>query len=169
MAVEETIYDFLVECFGTGKVIWKEQAGPRPSRTYASMHVLSDIEIGLAESQQVADIGGQTINEQVQLLMRMILQLEVYSEAADDLATLEAMELLEGCLLQLQASQTVRRFRESNVAFMFHERPLRLDEFTGEHWERRALCDLTFTHVVTPPTPESVGQIDTAVPTINLS
>ncbi len=169
MSVENVIYDFLVDCFGTGKVIWKEQAGPRPARPYASMHVLSDIEIGLAESQQVADIGGQTINEQVQLLMRMILQLEVYSEAADDLATLEAMELLEGCLLQLQASQTVRRFRESNVAFMFHERPLRLDEFTGEHWERRALCDLTFTHVVTPPTPESVGQIDTAVPTINLS
>ena len=153
--------------FGPGNTIWSDRDFTRLPFPYATFHWFSEIEVGLPERVQEFDPVAMTVKEQVQMTRRAILQVETFTGPADGPATEEAMEFMESGLLTLQTAQVIRIFREDGVSFLSHERPIRLDEFNGEKWERRALCDVHF--LITKSSDfADAGQIETAVPTLNL-
>lgn len=163
--IEKTIIDWANDVFGFD-VIWADQAGPRPAKPYATLHWFGDRDIGMGH---LLHTGLATdILEQVQQLRRLTIQIEVYAGPANETATPEALELLEGALLTLQGERVARQFREAGIAFSDHETILRMDEQEGDRWERRAISDVHFFHFLTNDN-ESVGRIDTAVPTITTS
>ncbi len=147
-------------------VVWYGQEAPRLPTPYATLHWFSDEMIGLAERQHIQL--ALDVEEQVQELRRLTVQIEVYAGPATDTATPEALELLEAALLTLQSAEVTREFRQARISFLNHEAVLNLDEFDGDRWERRALCDVHFLHYLTSD-PESVGRIDTATPTYIIS
>lgn len=162
---EDIIYEWAAANFGM-PVLWLDQLGPRPATPYATLHRFSDVAIGFAESlhtQLALDV-----EERVQEVRRLTIQAEVYAGPANDTATPEALELLEAALLTLQSEQVTRGFRLGKISFLSHEVVLNLDEFDGDRWERRALCDLHFLYLLTSDS-ASVGRIDTATPTYNIS
>lgn len=165
--VNEAIIEWAHLAFGFGNVLWANQDFPRLPFPYASLHWFSQIEVGLPERVRVTDQVAMTVVEQVQQTRRAILQVETFTGPASTLAAVEAMEFLESGLLTLQAAQVTRLFREAGMSFLSHERPIRLDEFNGEKWERRAECDVHFLINVSSNL-DDVGQIDTAVPILNL-
>lgn len=165
---EEAILDWVRQAFGVDEVIWIDQAAPRLAFPYITMRWFSDTEIGLAEQVQFYHQLALDVRERVEQTRRLTIQLEVYTGVAGDLATLEAMEVLETGLLHLQTRQIRELFRAARISFLSHEKPLRLDEFNGRRWERRALCDIHFLHIATTA-PGSVGQIATAVVSLNIT
>ncbi len=164
---QEVVFDWAEIAFGSGNVLWADQDFPRLPFPYASLHWFSEIEVGLPEVVLESDPVAMTVNEQVQETRRAILQVETFTGPAGTLAAQEAMEFMESGLLTLQASPVTRIFREAGVSFLSHERPIRLDEFNGRKWERRAVCDVHFLITISSEQGD-VGQIDTAVPTLNL-
>lgn len=165
VVTRDAIENWASDAFGFD-VVWLDQDFPRRPKPYATLHWFSDIELGFAERLHTAL--ALDIEERVQEVRRLTVQVEVYSGLATDTATREAMELLEGALLTLQEERVTAAFRVARIAFLSHERILRLDEQEGDRWERRAFCDVHFLHLLTSD-PESVGRIDTAVPTIQLN
>ena len=165
LPAEVPILDWARNAFGFD-VVWYAQEAPRLPTPYATLHWFSDRPIGFAE--QLHTQLALDVEERVQELRQLTVQIEVYAGPATDTATPEALELLEAALLTLQSSEVTREFRQSRIAFLSHETLLNLDEFEGDRWERRALCDVHFLHLLTTD-PESVGRIDTATPTYNIS
>ncbi len=165
LPAEVPILDWARNAFGFD-VVWYAQEAPRLPTPYATLHWFSDRPIGFAE--QLHTQLALDVEERVQELRHLTVQIEVYAGPATDTATPEALELLEAALLTLQSSEVIREFRQSRIAFLSHETLLNLDEFEGDRWERRALCDVHFLHLLTTD-PESVGRIDTATPTYNIS
>ncbi len=163
--VREAILTWAIGAFGFG-VLWKDQDAPRLPLPYATLYWFADIPLGFAERlhTQLA----LEVEERVQELRRLTVQIEVYAGPATDTATPEALELLEGALLTLQERAVTDGFRAARISFLSHETVLRLDEHDGDRWERRALVDAHFLHLITSD-PESVGRIDTAVPTYQIT
>ena len=164
---QEVIFDWAEIAFGVGNVLWADQDFPRLPFPYASLKWFSEIEIGLPERVLVDDPIAPTMLEQVQQTRRAIFQIETFTGPGDTLAAVQAMEFMESGLLTLQTDQVIKLFREGGVSFLNHERPIGLDEFNGEKWERRAICDVHFLKTISSETSD-VGRIDTAVPTLNL-
>ena len=165
LPAEVPILDWARDAFGFD-VLWYAQEAPRLPTPYATLHWMSDRPIGLAErlhTQLALDV-----QERVQELRLLTVQVEVYAGPATDTGTPEALELLEAALLTLQSREVTRELSQSSIAFMSHEALLNLDDFNGDRWERRALCDVHFMHLLTSD-PESVGRIDTAVPTYQIT
>ncbi len=163
--VRDTILTWALGVFGT-EVIWTDQDKGQPPKPYGTLHWFTNVDVGFAESIQT-ELSLDVENQNLQL-KRLTVQMEAFTNPAPDLATLEAMELLEGALLTLQAEPTLALFRANGVAFQDHETIIRLDEYTGQNWERRALCDVRFIHSEVDEA-ESAGRIDTAVPIININ
>ncbi len=163
--VKEAILTWAKEAFGF-EVLWADQDYPRAAKPYATLKWFADIPLGFAERLQTEL--ALDVEERVQEIKRLTVQVEVYTGPASDTATPEALELLEGALLELQSEQVLLDFRVAQISFLSHETVLRLDEFDGDRWERRALCDVHFLHLVTSDA-ESVGRVDTATPTYNIN
>ena len=163
----DAIYDWAEIAFGVENVLWADRDFPRLPFPYASLKWFSEIEIGHPERVQIADPIALTVLEQVQQTKRVTFQVETFTGPAGTPATAEAMEFMESGLLTLQSSQVMRIFRKAGISFLSHERPIRLDEFNGEKWERRSVCDVHFLTTVSSERGD-VGQIDTAVPTLTL-
>jgi len=162
LLVEQAILAWARRAFGF-EVLWLDQDEPRLATPYATLRWFANRTIGTPHREHIPL--AFDVLEHIQELKQLTVSLEVYTGPAGDLATLEAMEVLEGALLTLQADQETREFREAEVSFLNHEVVLRLDEFSGDRWERRAHCDLHFLHVVASAA-ESIGKIDTAEPTV---
>ena len=163
--VEGAIESWARGAFGFD-VLWLDQDGPRLPKPYATLHWFSDQQLGIA--QRIHTQLALDVEEQVQEVKRLTIQIEVYTAPATVIGASEALDVMEGALLTLQADQVTRGFREAGMSFLSHEVILNLDEFDGDRWERRALCDVHFLHLLTSD-PESVGRIDTAPPTYNIS
>lgn len=164
LAVEQAILAWARGAFGF-EVLWLDQDEPRLPTPYATLKWFGDRQIGIDYRENIGL--ALEVLEQVQELRQLTVELEVYTGPAADAATPEALELLEGALLTLQADPVTKGFRDAEVSFLNHEAMLRLDEFSGDRWERRAHCDLHFLHVVAP-TAESIGMIETADPTVTI-
>lgn len=169
MALEqlEVILEWAEIAFGPGRVLWADRDFNRLPFPYASLKWFSEAEIGMAESFQTFDPIAMTVSEQIQQTRRVILQVEAFTGPADDPEAEESNEFMESGLLILQAAQIIKIFREAGVSFLNHERPIRLDEFNGEKWERRTVCDVHFLLIISSEQ-EALGQIETAPVTLNL-
>lgn len=164
-ATEIAILEWATKAFGFD-VLWVDGVTPRLPVPYATMRWFSDVMLGFADPFKIGL--ALDVSEQVQETWRLTIQLEVYSKPPGDLSTPDAMQIIEGALLTLQADETIRSFRDAKISFLSHEKILEMDEQAGDRWERRSLCDIHFLHVITN-TAESIGRIDEAVPTITIN
>lgn len=132
---------------GLNDVIFKNQAAPRPAKPYASILVTSNSnKYGFDDVTQGFDAANQVITRQVNGLRTMIVQIEVFTDPATDINTLEAREYLEGTLDALESQPVRDLFRNAGLGVLRFTPPNQLDEQLGERWERRAQTDLTFTY-----------------------
>ncbi len=137
---------------GSGKVDFLGQEVSRLAKPYATIMILSrGIKTGEDDVISSYDPGTEKIQRITAGPRQLVLQIEVYTDPATDLADAasnpEADELLENALLALDTEPVRELFRTAKIGLLGPPTPInRLDEQLGERWERRAQADITITY-----------------------
>lgn len=145
--IRKTIYDWLLTYTGVNSVIYVGQEVSRPAKPYASMLINNgSLRSGHDEERNEYNGTSGQLERRTSGTRQMIVQCEVYSDPAKLPTELEAAELLERALLALDSELVKSAFRDAKIGILSHTPIIRLDDQTGDRWERRALSDVTFTY-----------------------
>lgn len=145
--VRKTIFDWLLTYTGVNSVIYADQEINRPAKPYASILINNgSLRSGHDEERTEYNGGSEKLERLTSGTRQMIAQCEVYSDPASAPTDIEAAELLERALLALDSEMVKSAFRDAKIGILSHTPIIRLDDQTGDRWERRALSDVTFTY-----------------------
>lgn len=145
--IRKTIYDWLLAYAGVSSVIYANQEVDRPAKPYASIIITSrSLRSGHDEERNSYNGTSGKLERQTSGTRQMIMQCEVYSDPAKLPTDLEASDLLEGALLALDSELVKSSFRDAKIGILSHTPIIRLDDQSGDRWERRALSDIVFTY-----------------------
>lgn len=127
------------------RVIWADQAEPRPDKPYASVLFSSGMErYGFDEGRMSFNAGTNLIERTTTGPRGIAAQVEIYSDPATTPHAREANDMLDDALLALETEAVRGIFRDAKIGVMGHTNPLRLDEQFGNRWERRSMAEVTF-------------------------
>lgn len=125
-------------------VEFKNQLGDRPAKPYGNILITSSArKFGFDEERHEFNIPQQAIDKTTLGVREMKVQIDIYSEPANSLADVEALEILERALMTLETQTVKDLFKSANLTFMSHTPTNELDQQLGDRWERRAQTDLT--------------------------
>lgn len=144
----QTILSWLDTYAGLGtRVIWANQSTIRPAKPYGSIVFPTRFQApGIDEARGSFNVTSQLI-ERVTYGPRVVTaQVEVYSDPAIDVLTLDAADMLENALLALQTVLVRDLLRAAKIGMLGHTPVQNLDEQLGDRWEMRAQSDVTFSY-----------------------
>jgi len=145
--IRKTIYDWLLTYASVNSVIYTNQEVNRPTKPYASILINNgSLRFGHDEERNSYNGTSGVLERTTSGTRQMVVQCEVYSDPATTPNDLEAAELLESALLALDSEAVKSVFRAAKIGILSHTPVIRLDDQTGDRWERRALSDVIFTY-----------------------
>lgn len=133
--------------FAGDKVIWLNQAAPRPAKPFATLQILQDGQ-PLAQEQEFHkyDADDERIDVIVHAPKKMTVQVQVYSGMQTQASDAVARRILLSVLAAARMPSQQDLFAAAGVAYIGHEPVQALDDQTGDRWERRAAADVHFTY-----------------------
>lgn len=144
----QTIVNWLNTYAGlAGRVVWANQATPRPAKPYGSiLFPSSGVKSGWDEERQDFNAIAEVIERTTSGPRMISAQIEVYTDPAASPHASEAAELLDNALLALDTNAVREAFRAAKIGVISQTAVQRMDEQLGDRWERRAMAEVQFSY-----------------------
>lgn len=147
-AMKSSLLTWLKDNAPVANAIFTRQTGNRPPKPYATIQVIADnIKTGDDDIRKEFNGGLPALTYRTVGLREMSVNVQIYSNPADDVTDLEATDLMNNALIALEHPSLVESLNSVNITVLSHTPVIRLDEQLGERWERRASTDLRLMYV----------------------